>query len=280
MCSHSCISLRNCRPLCPTTGALWFRPQKTAEFPQLQFLMVVGHPFHVANADTHGPDHSADHRVSKVAVLPWWSMFLLAGCADSSLLSVCRQSRLVVFSLRLRWLGFAREFVSRAVFLMLSGPRCAAVMDQKDSSLAVACASWCSPLECAALLGSTADTCSASVYEDFWKNFAKEDFRILRSILVSLTANCGVRSCSPLLVVDIPVIALRQFPMVIVILQVQYIDKMVDVRFAGPANSGSSRVETVEIPQLQPVFWTWSFHTPVVCNNSCPWSRPTRTRPP
>ena len=30
---------------------------------------------------------------------------------------------------------------------------------------------WCSLLECATLLGSTADTCSASVYEDFWTNF-------------------------------------------------------------------------------------------------------------
>ena len=44
-CSHSCISLRNCRPLYPTTGALWFRLQKTAESPQLQFMMVVDIPF-------------------------------------------------------------------------------------------------------------------------------------------------------------------------------------------------------------------------------------------
>ena len=39
-----------------------------------------------AEAEPHGPDYSADHRVSTVAVLSWWSMFLLAGCADSSLL--------------------------------------------------------------------------------------------------------------------------------------------------------------------------------------------------
>ena len=36
------------------------------------------HPFRAANADPHGPDYSADHRVSTVAVLSWWSMFLLA----------------------------------------------------------------------------------------------------------------------------------------------------------------------------------------------------------
>ena len=44
------------------------------------------HPFRAAYADPRGPDYSADHRVSTVAVLSWWSMFLLAGCADSSLL--------------------------------------------------------------------------------------------------------------------------------------------------------------------------------------------------
>ena len=46
-CSHSCSSLRNRCPLFPTTGALWFRLQNTAEFPQLQFMMVVDIPVEV-----------------------------------------------------------------------------------------------------------------------------------------------------------------------------------------------------------------------------------------
>ena len=75
-----------------------------------------------------------------------------------------------------------------------------------------------------------------------------------------------------IVVVDISVMAHRQIPMVVEFLQLQYIDKMFDVRCAGPASSGSGRENTVEFPQLQPVSWTWSFHTPVVYNDSCPWS--------
>ena len=71
--SHSCSSLRNRRPF-------------FADSPQLQFIDGRRHPFRAAYADPHGPDYSADHRVSTVAVLSWWSMFLLAGCVDSSLL--------------------------------------------------------------------------------------------------------------------------------------------------------------------------------------------------
>ena len=44
--------------------------------------------------------------------------------------------------------------------------------------------------------------------------------------------------------------------MVVEILQLQYIDKMVDVGCAGPASSGSGRENTFEFPQLQPVSWT------------------------
>ena len=43
LCSHS-SSLRNRRVLYTTTGALWFRLQKTADFPQLQFTKVVDFP--------------------------------------------------------------------------------------------------------------------------------------------------------------------------------------------------------------------------------------------
>ena len=50
--------------------------------------------------------------------------------------------------------------------------------------------------------------------------------------------------------------------MFIEILQLQYNDKMVDVRCAGPASSGSGRENTVEFLQLQPV-WTWSLTHPL-----------------
>ena len=69
------------------------------------------HPFRAANADPQGQGFSADHRVSTVAVLSWWSMLRLAGCADS-----------------------AREFAPCAVFLIVFRPkmRCImAVMEQK-----------------------------------------------------------------------------------------------------------------------------------------------------
>ena len=70
---------------------------------------------------------------------------------------------------------------------------------------------------------------------------------------------------------DIPVMAHRQTPMFIEILQLQYNDKMFDVRCAGPASSGSGRENTVEFPQLQPRL-DLVVHTPVVCNDRCPWS--------
>ena len=74
----------------------------------------------------------------------------------------------------------------------------------------------------------------------------------------------GTHSVKLYVVVDTPVMAQMRIPMVLEILQLQYIDKMVDVCCAGPASSGSGREETVEIPQLQPVFWTWSF-TRLLC---------------
>ena len=78
----------------------------------------------------------------------------------------------------------------------------------------------------------------------------------------------GTHSVKLYVVVETPVIAQMRIPM---ILQLQYIDKMVDVCCAGPASSGSGREETVEIPQLQLVSFL-VVHTPVVCNDRCPWS--------
>ena len=77
--------------------------------------------------------------------------------------------------------------------------------------------------------------------------------------------------------------------MVVEFLQLQYIDKMFDVRCAGPASSGSGRENTVEFPQLQPVSWTWSFTRPLctttVAHGRCPhavhrrWSTSSSCRP-
>ena len=108
-CSHSFSSLRNRRPLFPTTCALWLRLQKSVESPQLQFVIVVDIPFRAANADPHGPDYSADHRVPTVAVLSWWSMFLLAVvhilrcslCEDSRDPTVAARARICRYGLRL-----------------------------------------------------------------------------------------------------------------------------------------------------------------------------------
>ena len=55
-----------------------------------------------------------------------------------------------------------------------------------------------------------------------------------------------------IVVVDISVMAHRQIPMVVEFLQLQYIDKMFDVRCAGPASSGSGRENTVEFHSYSP----------------------------
>ena len=89
-----------------------------------------------------------------------------------------------------------------------------------------------------------------------------------------------------IVVVDISVMAHRQIPMVVEFLQLQYIDKMFDVRCAGPASSGSGRENTVEFPQLQPVSRTWSFTRPLCATTvRCPhavhrrWSTSSSCRP-
>ena len=52
-------------------------------------------------------------------------------------------------------------------------------------------------------------------------------------------------------VVDISVVAQMQIPFTIEILQLQFIDKVVDVRCAVPAVSGAVVDETAELPHLQ-----------------------------
>ena len=61
--------------------------QITVDSPQLQFIAGRRHLFRYAEAVPHGPDYSADHRVSTVVRI-WWSMSLFSGRAGSSLLSV------------------------------------------------------------------------------------------------------------------------------------------------------------------------------------------------
>ena len=114
------------------------------------------------------------------------------------------------------------------------------------------------------LLGSTA----ASVYEAFFEEFTLSFVKggLSDPEVDPRPSDCklwSLRSCSPWLVVDISVIAHWQIPMVVEFLQLQYIDKMVDVRCAGPASVGFGRENTVEFPQLQPVSWTWSFTRPL-----------------
>ena len=118
------------------------------------------------------------------------------------------------------------------------------------------------------LLGSTADTCSASVYEAFFEEFTLSFVKggLSDPEVDPRPSDCklwSLRSCSPSLFVDFSVMARRLIPMVVEFLQLQYIDKMFDVRCAGPASSGSGRENTVEFPPLQPVFWTWSFTRPL-----------------
>ena len=84
----------------------------------------------------------------------------------------------------------------------------------------------------------------------------------------------GTHSVKLYVVVDTPVMAQMRIPMALEILQLQYIDKMVDLCCAGPSSLGSGREETVEIPQLQLVSWTWSFTRPLCAttdaNGRCP----------
>ena len=75
-------------------------------------------------------------------------------------------------------------------------------------------------------------------------------------------------------VVDISVVAQKQFPLVLFrkplrVLQLQIIDKVLDVCCASPASSGAVGVETVELPQLQPIERGHCCRMPVVCNNRC-----------
>ena len=73
-------------------GGLWFRLQKTAESPQLQFIYGRRRSLRTSEADFHGPDHSADHRDPALAVRFWWWMSLLCGRAESQVPSCRRQS--------------------------------------------------------------------------------------------------------------------------------------------------------------------------------------------
>ena len=55
---------------------------------------------------------------------------------------------------------------------------------------------------------------------------------------------------------------------IIEILQLQYIDKVIDVWFAGPAVHGAVVEETAELPQLRRFAWTLLLPCPSLCNDS------------
>ena len=126
------------------------------------------------------------------------------------------------------------------------------------------------------LLGSTADTCSASVYEDCWKNFTLSYVKggLSDPVFDPCPYDCklwSLRSCTPSLVVDIPVIAHRQIPMVLrfsncstLIGWSTFVVHVQQVRVQAARNC---RVPTVAARILDLVV-----HTPVVCNDSRPWS--------
>ena len=69
--------------------------QKTAEFPQLQFLDGRGHSLRYSEADPHGPDCLADHSDFAAAVRVGSSMSLL--CLSCSLLVVSQTCRKLWF---------------------------------------------------------------------------------------------------------------------------------------------------------------------------------------
>ena len=73
-------------------GMLCVAVQKTADSPQLQFIAGRRHLFRYAEAVSHGPGYSADHRDSP-DVRIWWSMSLFVRSCRFSVLSVLRQSR-------------------------------------------------------------------------------------------------------------------------------------------------------------------------------------------
>ena len=57
---------------------------------------------------------------------------------------------------------------------------------------------------------------------------------------------------------------------IIEILQLQYIDKVIDVWFAGPAVFGAVVEETAELPQLRRFAQTLALHMPVVVQRQLP----------
>ena len=119
------------------------------------------------------------------------------------------------------------------------------------------------------LLGSTVDTCSASVYDAFWKNFTLSYMKggLSDPVVDPRPSDCklwSLRSCSFIQVVDISVMAHRQSLMVQTVRQtidfLQLLYKVVDApvckscRFPCRGAEACPMVQTVwtiVIPQLQ-----------------------------
>ena len=119
------------------------------------------------------------------------------------------------------------------------------------------------------MLGSTVDTCSSS----------RPTVEVPLSVHRQSGGYCcyvtetGTHSVKLSKVVDTPVMAQRTFPLVPCSRPQRFPSCSLLIRWSSwlcrSCSSGARREDTVEIPQLQPIFLEPVVHTPVVCNDSC-----------
>ena len=115
------------------------------------------------------------------------------------------------------------------------------------------------------LLGSTADTCSASVYEDFWKNFKLSYVKggLSDPVVYPCPCDCWLSTSLSLCSGRFPW-SLRFSSCSALIRWLTFVVQVQQVRVQAARNC---RVPTVAARILDLVV-----HTPVVCYDSRPWS--------
>ena len=161
------------------SGVLWFRLQKTAESPQLQFIYGRRHSLRAAEALPHGPDYSADHRDSADAARFFVGRCpCCAGRADSQV-PPWRRPRFF-FRRQARMLGIMAGMAPKdsyaATQLCLAGfagdDTARAVFPVKGLDVSVVCNVKCWPCLCSTVeLRSCSSSASWSdVNGGFWKN--------------------------------------------------------------------------------------------------------------
>ena len=120
------------------------------------------------------------------------------------------------------------------------------------------------------VLGSTVDTCSS--VDVLWRCLFQFIVRVVDTALITETGTHSVKLCK---VLDYPVMAQRTFPLVPCSRPQRFPSCSLLVRWSSwlcrSCSSGTRREETVEIPQLQPVFWNLSFARPL-CATTVAWS--------